>query len=161
MRNYCNTTLLRSAALTAAIVLFVGCTTSSPTINTSPDAEVTYDGLHELKGTAADKAWVRPDIDLSQYSKIMLLSAGIEYRPGGESGRTTRSRSQGGPYEVTEAKRPNSKRSSKRRSCRNWQRANTLRSSANPDRTFCWFVGRCSMSCPTFRQNRSDAAIYI
>jgi len=105
MRNYCNTTLLRSAALTAAIVLFVGCTTSSPTINTSPDAEVTYDGLHELKGTAADKAWVRPDIDLSQYSKIMLLSAGIEYRPGGESGRTTRSRSQGGPYEVTEAQK--------------------------------------------------------
>jgi hypothetical protein len=34
---------------------------------------------------------------MSGYSKIMLQGAGIEYRPGG-----TRSRSRGGPYEVTE-----------------------------------------------------------
>ena len=35
----------------------------------------------------------------------MLQGAGIEYRPGGESGRTFSARSRGGPYEVTEAQK--------------------------------------------------------
>jgi len=105
MRNHFNMRRLLSAALTASIVLFAGCTTSNPTIDTSPGAEVTFDGLREVKGGNADKAWARPDADFTHYSKIMLLSAGIEYRPGGESGRTMRSRSQGGPYEVTEAQK--------------------------------------------------------
>ncbi len=35
----------------------------------------------------------------------MLQGAGIEYRPGGESGRTWTARSSGGPYEVTEAQK--------------------------------------------------------
>jgi len=79
----------------------VACATSTPTIDSSPGAEVTFDGLHEVKGGRADKAWAKPGLDLSQYSKIMLQGVGIEYRPGGESGRRTTSLSKGGPYEVT------------------------------------------------------------
>jgi len=92
----------RLIALPVATLLVFGCASSTPTIDTGPDAEVTFDGLHEIKGGTADKAWARPDIDLSQYSKIRLQGAGIEYRPGGESGRTWSARSKGGPYEVTE-----------------------------------------------------------
>jgi len=88
-----------------SILTFAGCATSTPTIDTSPEAEVTFDGLHEVKGGRADEAWARPDFDISQYSKIMLQGAGIEYRPGGESGRTWSSRSRGGPYEVTEGQK--------------------------------------------------------
>lgn len=83
------------------VVGSAGCT-STPRIDTSPDAEVTFDGLHEVQGGRADQAWARPGIDLTQYSKIMLQGAGIEYRPGGEAGRTWLARSQGGPYEVSE-----------------------------------------------------------
>ena len=89
-------------ALPIATLLVFGCATSTPMIDTGPDAEVTFDGLHEIKGGTADKAWARPDMDLSQYSKIRLQGAGIEYRPGGEAGRTWSARSRGGPYEVTE-----------------------------------------------------------
>ena len=32
----------------------------------------------------------------------MLQSVGVEYRPGGESGRSLRARTSGGPYEITE-----------------------------------------------------------
>ena len=85
-----------------AVLVLTGCTASTPTIDTSPEAEVTFDGLHEVKGGKADQAWARPDLDLTQYSKIMLQGAGIEYRPGGESGRSFSSRSRGGPYEVNE-----------------------------------------------------------
>jgi hypothetical protein len=66
---------------------------------------MTYDGLYPVKGGRADEAWARPDVDLTQYSKIMLRSFGVEYRPGGEAGRTFTARSRGGPYEVTEAQK--------------------------------------------------------
>jgi len=86
----------------ASVLVLAGCAASTPTIDTSPEAEVTFDGLHEVKGGSADQSWARPGVDLSQYSKIMLQGAGIEYRPGGESGRSFSARSRGGPYEVTE-----------------------------------------------------------
>ncbi len=91
-----------AAGFAAVVLVLTGCTASTPTIDTSPAAEVTFDGLHEIKGGKADEAWAKPGMDLSQYSKIMLQGAGIEYRPGGESGRSSVARSRGGPYEVTE-----------------------------------------------------------
>lgn len=82
--------------------LATGCATPPPTIDTSPTAEVTFDGLHEVQNSRADKAWAAPGLDLSGYTKIMLMNAGIEYRPGGNAGRTYSARSRGGPYEITE-----------------------------------------------------------
>lgn len=86
----------------AAVLVLTGCAASTPTIDMSPEAEVTFDGLREVKGGRADQAWARPGVDLSQYTKIALQGTGIEYRPGGESGRSLGARSRGGPYEVTE-----------------------------------------------------------
>ena len=102
MRTEKNTKPLSVALMPLVAVFSIGCTTAAPTIDTSPTAEVTFDGLHEVLNSAADKAWAKPGIDLSRYTKIKLEGAGVEYRPGGEAGRTWMSRSQGGPYEVTE-----------------------------------------------------------
>ena len=85
-----------------AALAVCACTTQPPAIDTGPDAEVTFDGLHKVNNAAADEAWAKPGLDLSPYSKVMLDNAGIEYRPGGESGRTSIARTRGGPYEVTE-----------------------------------------------------------
>jgi len=93
---------LHITGLTLLVTGLAGCAASTPTIDTSPEAELSFDGLHEVKGGQADKAWAMPGVDLTQYSKIMLQGAGIEYRPGGESPRSFSSRSRGGPYEVTE-----------------------------------------------------------
>ena len=49
----------------------VGCTTASPTIQTGPDAAVSFDGLHEIDNSRADIAWAVPDIDLSGYTSIL------------------------------------------------------------------------------------------
>lgn len=93
---------IKLTALPFIAALSYGCVSSTPVIDTGPDAEITFDGLHAIKGGRADHAWARPGLDLSQYSKIKLQGAGIEYRPGGESGRTSVARSRGGPFEVTE-----------------------------------------------------------
>ena len=78
------------------------CATPAPTIDTSEDAELTFDGLSPILNSRAAKAWAKPGLDLTVYTKIKLQSAGIEYRPGGESGHTMSSRSKGGPYEMSE-----------------------------------------------------------
>jgi hypothetical protein len=96
---------IAASGIALLVLGLAGCATSTPTIDTSPEAEVTFDGLHEIKGGRADQSWARPGTDLTQYSKIMLQGAGIEYRPGGEAGRTWHTRSSGGPYEVTEAQK--------------------------------------------------------
>lgn len=90
------------AVLLLIMTAAAGCAAKTPTISTGPDAEVTYDGLYKIENSAADEAWAMPNVDLSGYSKIMLQGVGIEYRPGGESGKLFSSRSSGGPYEVTE-----------------------------------------------------------
>lgn len=87
---------------TVALMFVAGCTTSNPTIDTSAEAEMTFDGLYPVKGGTSDAAWANPDADLSQYSKIMLQGVGIEYRPGGESGKFYQASRSGDHYEVSD-----------------------------------------------------------
>jgi hypothetical protein len=82
-----------------------GCATATPTIQTGPDAELSFDGLHLVDNSQADLAWARPDFDISGYSKILPLSAGIEYRTVKNQGRSSMSRAQGGPYFINDKAR--------------------------------------------------------
>lgn len=76
----------------------VGCASVPPTIQSGEDAELSYDGLHKVDNSQADLAWATPDFDISGYSKIMFVGAGIEYAPAKNKGRTSIDRSRGGPY---------------------------------------------------------------
>ncbi len=98
---------LLGLTMTAFVVVVgsVGCTTASPTIQTGPDAEVSFDGLHKVDNTRVDMAWAVPDLDLSSYTKILPVNAGIEYRQVKNRGRTTAARSQSGPYFIDDTAR--------------------------------------------------------
>ena len=61
-------------------VVVIGCS-SSPAVQTGPDAEMTFDGLTRIDNSVANLAWMRADIDLSHYRKIILENAGVEFRP--------------------------------------------------------------------------------
>lgn len=91
--------------LIGILALQSGCAGSNPTLDTSAGAEMTFDGLYPVKGGTADAAWARPDADISQYSKIMLQNVGIEYRPGGESGRFYSATRRDDHYVVTDAQK--------------------------------------------------------
>lgn len=86
-------------------VVLVACTTAPPTIQTGPDAELSFDGLHKVDNSQADVAWARPDFDISGYTKIWPVGAGIEYRQVKDRGRSTMARSQGGPYFIDDKSR--------------------------------------------------------
>lgn len=95
----------RLLMVTAAALTVASCATRAPTIQTGPDAEISFDGLHKVDNSFADSAWARPDFDISQYTKIMPVSTGFEYRKDVNRGRTTVSRSRGGPYYIDEDRR--------------------------------------------------------
>ena len=97
----CYFPVARSVAMTALALFLGACSGTTPTLDTGPDAEATFDGLYEIKGGSADKAWARPDLDLSGYNKIMLQGVGIEYRPGGET-RRRYTMSTSGPWALTD-----------------------------------------------------------
>ncbi len=64
----------------------------APRIETGPDAEVSFDGLHRVQRSIMDEAWAVPDLDLTGYSKLMLGTAGISYREVDDPGRSTERR---------------------------------------------------------------------
>jgi hypothetical protein len=97
--------VLRLATPLIFAVVLVACTTAPPSIQTGPDAELSFDGLHKVDNSQADLAWARPDFDISGYTKIWPVGAGIEYRQVKDRGRSTMARSQGGPYFIDDKSR--------------------------------------------------------
>ncbi len=66
--------------LSIALVLSLVACASEPTIQTGPDAEITFDGLVRIDNSAFSNAWIDPDVDLTQYTKIMPGGAEFEFR---------------------------------------------------------------------------------
>ena len=66
--------------LSTALVLSLLACASEPTIQTGPDAEITFDGLVRIDNSAFSNAWIDPDVDLTQYTKIIPGGAEFEFR---------------------------------------------------------------------------------
>lgn len=60
------------ATLLIALPFIASCSTTEPTIQTGPEAEVVLGNLHRVDNARAGLVYVDPKADLSQYSKIML-----------------------------------------------------------------------------------------
>jgi hypothetical protein len=76
---------LRIAATSAiAVTLLYGLNAlgapKQPRIATGEDEEITHDGLYLVEKSVADKVWVKPDLDLTGYTKLMVAPAGVAYR---------------------------------------------------------------------------------
>jgi hypothetical protein len=53
---------------------------AAPRVQTGPNAEVTADGLTRVDRSVMDMVWVKADLDLTNYNKLMLAGAEIQYR---------------------------------------------------------------------------------
>ncbi len=78
---------LRIPLIFVLLGLVASCGTTVPTLQSGPNAEVTFDGLVRVDNTRVDAAWIRPGIDLSSYDQLMLVGAGIKYRSVREANR--------------------------------------------------------------------------
>jgi hypothetical protein len=69
------------AAAAALGILLQGCAPVTPAFQAGPNAEVTHDGLTRVDNTRLQAVWLRPDIDLTPYTGMILENAGVEFRP--------------------------------------------------------------------------------
>ncbi len=53
---------------------------AQPVLETGPDAEVTGDGLHRVDPSIMSAAWVRPNLDLSRYTRIFFMPTAVQFR---------------------------------------------------------------------------------
>ena len=86
-------------------LLSASCTTTQPTVDTSPGAELSYDGLSPVQDARVSKLWVRPDFDLDGYTKLQILGAGLHYRPVKKTSRAGASRTNEFPLDDTQKAR--------------------------------------------------------
>jgi hypothetical protein len=70
---------MRKLISLAAVFVFAGCA-GEPTVQTGPNAETTFDGLVRVDNARFAGAWVDPDVDLTQYTKIIPGGAEFEFR---------------------------------------------------------------------------------
>ena len=56
----------------AAVLLLTACAMPEPSLQTGPDAEVTAEGLVRVENSRVDDAFMRPDVDFSRFTGIMI-----------------------------------------------------------------------------------------
>ena len=83
---------MKNTIFIAAALFLVACA-SEPTIQTGPDAEVTFDGLHKVDNSAFKAAWADPEIDFSRYNKFIAGGAFFEFRAVKKNNSTMRANS--------------------------------------------------------------------
>ncbi|RLA37439.1 MAG: hypothetical protein DRR15_02035 [Gammaproteobacteria bacterium] len=62
------------------LVLGLVACTARPTIDTSPGAKFSYDGLAPVTNSRFEEAWADPDVDLREYKKVIAAAAEFEFR---------------------------------------------------------------------------------
>ena len=72
-------TILSSLAGTM-ILWYAGGIGAQPVLATGSDADVTEEGLHRVDPSLMEAAWVRPDLDLSDYTRILLMPGAVQFR---------------------------------------------------------------------------------
>jgi len=70
----------------ASLLVLTACA-GEPTIDRS--AELTFDGLAPIKNATFSEAWADPDIDFTQYNKIILADAQFEFRAVKKTSRSS------------------------------------------------------------------------
>ena len=92
--------------LAFAATFFVVACASQPAVQSGPDAETTFDGLVRIDNARFAAAWVDPDIDLTQYTKIMPGGAEFQFRAVQKTaGRTHSGRSNEREFWISDANR--------------------------------------------------------
>jgi hypothetical protein len=88
-----------------AIAFLAACATTTPTVQTGPDAEISFDGLHRVDNTYMRKAWIKPNLSLAGYTKILVNNAGVEYRDVRPASRVTSVNSSRSEFPLDEKQR--------------------------------------------------------
>ncbi|MEO1201264.1 MAG: hypothetical protein AAFX10_01065, partial [Pseudomonadota bacterium] len=79
---------MKKLTVVVAACALAACT-AQPTIQTGPEAETTFDGLVRIDNSRFANAWIDPEVNLKQYSKIIPVRAEFEFRAVKEGPQAT------------------------------------------------------------------------
>jgi hypothetical protein len=71
---------ISSLTLVLCALLCVSAGADVPTIPQDPNAEMSFDGLVRVDNSRMDNAWMKRDLNIKNYNKILPVNAGIEFR---------------------------------------------------------------------------------
>jgi hypothetical protein len=80
-----------SAAVGLVLSGYAGGSGAQPILAAGSDADVTEEGLHRVDPSLMEAAWVRPDLDLSRYTRILLMPTAVQFREVAEQRYNSRS----------------------------------------------------------------------
>jgi len=87
-------------------LLIVACTSAPPALQTGPGAEYTFDGLVRVDNSRFRDAWADPEVDFSQYNKVIPGITEFEFRAVSKTaGRTLSSRGNQSEFWISDANR--------------------------------------------------------
>ena len=85
---------MKNMLLAVSVLVLLACT-GNPTIDTSPGAQLSYDGLAPVNNSRFEEAWADPDVDLRAYNKVITAAAEFEFRAQLKSRRNAAGRGTG------------------------------------------------------------------
>ncbi len=91
MKRRMPTTILSTAA-GLVLLWHAGGSGAQPILATGADADATEEGLHRIHPSIMEAAWVRPDLDLSRYTRILLMPTAVQFREAEEQSYNARTR---------------------------------------------------------------------
>ncbi len=94
-----------SAAAGWLLLWHAGNGAAQPVFQTGADVEVTEDGLHPLDRSIMGVAWVRPDADLSDYTSVFAMPAGVQFRDVPDRWYTRRTMETAEAFHVSEERK--------------------------------------------------------
>ncbi len=97
---------MKSLMVVLFLLLIVACTSAPPALQTGPGAEYTFDGLVRVDNSRFRHAWADPEVDFSQYNKVMPGGAQFEFRAVSKTaGRMSMSRASRREFWISDANR--------------------------------------------------------
>ena len=98
-------TIVVSVSGTLVLSWHTGGSSQEPNPATEPDASVTQEGLHRVDPSIMEAAWVKPDFDLSGYTRIMLMPTAVQFRDVPETSIDARTRAMTEEFPLTDERK--------------------------------------------------------
>ena len=76
-----------------------------PALAVGADEEVTADGLQRIDPAVIETAWIRPGVDLSSYSKMLLMPTVVTFKDVSEVSASIRGRAGDMEFPISDARR--------------------------------------------------------